>query len=135
MARKPAAKLTVISEPPARSGTPPPASLGPTGRNLWNDITAAYEFADRASFETLFQACAAADRAAELAEQIGCDGVMLKVRGGGLRDNPLLKHELAARAFVVRALARLGLDLEPVRAERGRPAHGLGITLPALRGG
>ena len=52
----------------------------------------------------------------------------------GVRDSfpavyyfPLLKHELAARAFVVRTLARLGLDLEPVRAGPGRP--------PGARGG
>ena len=134
MARKPPAKLTVISdETPASSGAPPPDRLGPTGRSLWSDIVSAYEFADRASYETLFQACSAADRAAELAEQISRDGVMLRTRAG-VRDNPLIKHELAARSFVVRSLARLGLDLEPVRAP-GRPGLGLGVTLQTLRGG
>jgi hypothetical protein len=38
-----------------------------------------------------------------------------------LRDHPGLKHELAARAVVVRTLARLGLDLEAVKPV-GRPA-------------
>jgi hypothetical protein len=88
--------------------------------SLWTDITAAYELNDRASSEALFQACCAADRAAACRVQIDQDGEVIKGKGG-VRDHPLLKHELAARAFVVRTLGRLGLDLEPVRAGPGRP--------------
>jgi hypothetical protein len=99
--------------------------------DLWRDIVRSYEFSDRASYETLFQACSAADRAAELGAQIKQDGVMLKNRAG-TRDNPLIKHELAARAFVVRSLSLLGCDLEPVRAV-GRPPGGVGISAEALR--
>jgi hypothetical protein len=44
---------------------------------------------------------------------------MIKAKTG-LRSNPLLRDELQNRAFLVRALARLGMDLEPVRAP-GRP--------------
>ena len=88
--------------------------------SLWSDITAAYDFHDRASFETLFQACAAADRAATLRDAIDQDGQIIRT-GQMLRDHPALKHELANRAFVVRSLARLGLDLEPVRPSVGRP--------------
>jgi hypothetical protein len=43
-----------------------------------------------------------------------------------MRDHSLIKHEIAARSFVVRTLARLGLDLEPVRAGPGRPAGARG---------
>jgi hypothetical protein len=43
------------------------------------------------------------------------------MKGGGVRDHPLLKHELAARSFVTRALHRLNLDVEPTRDGPGRP--------------
>jgi hypothetical protein len=52
--------------------------------------------------------------------QIDQDGECIRTKTGP-GDHPLLKHELAARAFVVRTLGRLGLDLEPVRAGPGRP--------------
>ena len=67
----------------------------------------------------LAQACAMLDRAEELREQIDGDGAVVKLKFG-LRDHPALKHELAARAFVVRTLARLGLDVEPI-GRVGRP--------------
>ena len=101
--------------------------------SLWTDITAAYEFSDRASYETLAQACAAADRAERCREQIDADGEMLRTKLG-VRDHPLLKHEITARSFVVRTLARLGLDLEPVRAGAGRPpSGGIGLSWKDLR--
>jgi hypothetical protein len=98
----------------------PPGKLGAVGLSLWNDITGSYEFSDRASYETLFQACAAAERAARLRDLIDEAGEVQKTRAG-FRDHPALKHELACRAFVCRSLARLGLDLEPLRAAAGRP--------------
>jgi hypothetical protein len=97
--------------------------LGPIGKSLWSDIVAAYEFSDRASYETLFQACSAADRAEKCRVQIDGDGELIKTKTG-FREHPLLKHEIAARSFVVRTLARLGLDLEPVRFGPGRPPGG-----------
>ena len=39
----------------------------------------------------------------------------------GLRDHPLLKLELASRAFAVKSLLRLGLDITPPRNSPGRP--------------
>jgi phage terminase small subunit len=120
MPRKTPPQLAVVRPQPANAGQPPPMHLGEVGANLWRDVVAAYEFSDRASYETLAQACAAADRAARCAEQIDKDGEMIRTKTG-LRDHPLIKHELAARAFVVRTLGRLGLDLEPVRSTMGRP--------------
>ena len=113
-------KLKVVSRAGQSTYPKPPPNLGSTGQDLWNRIIEAYSFDEPASLETLFQACAAADRAAELAERIDSDGLMVETRSS-VRDNPLLKAEIAARSFVVRTLARLGLDLEPVRPGRGRP--------------
>jgi len=112
--------LKVIDEAPASNVIMAPGKLGTVGQSLWNDIVRAYEFSDRASYETLFQACASADRAASLRELIDQDGEVIRTKTG-IRDHPALKHELACRAFVCRSLARLGLDLEPVRFGAGRP--------------
>jgi hypothetical protein len=101
-------------------GHQPPDRLGEVGAQLWREVTRDYEFDDPGSFETLFQACAAADRAEELRQAIDRDGPVLRTKTG-LRDHPALKHEIAARSFLVRTLGRLGLDLEPVRAGPGRP--------------
>jgi hypothetical protein len=110
----------VIPAPSVEQPPRSPIKLGPIGQSLWDDIVSSYEFSDRASYETLAQACSAADRAEKCREQIDVDGECIKVRGGGMRDHPLLKHEITARSFVCRTLARLGLDLEPVRG-MGRP--------------
>jgi len=53
-----------------------------------------------------------------LCEQIDNDGEVIRARGQ-IKDHPALKHELAARAFVVRTLSRLGLNFE--RCGHGRP--------------
>jgi len=45
-----------------------------------------------------------------------------------LREHPGLKHELAARSFVVRTLARLGLDVEAIKPV-GRPAARYGSAI------
>jgi Phage terminase, small subunit len=120
MPRRTSPKLTVIPAPSVEQPPRSPIKLGQVGQSLWDDIVSSYEFSDRASYETLAQACSAADRAERCREAIDADGEVVKVRGGGMRDHPLLKHEITARSFVCRTLARLGLDLEPVRG-MGRP--------------
>jgi phage terminase small subunit len=122
MPRKPSPKLTVIGSSSATTSSPaPPDYLGEIGKRLWLDVVREYEFSDPASLETLAQACAAADRASRCAAQIDQDGVLIRTKVGP-RDHPLIKHELTARSLVCRLLARLGLDLEPVRDTIGRPA-------------
>jgi hypothetical protein len=125
MPSRSAPRLAVIGSSPTSTAPAPPPQLGDIGAELWADIVAEYEFEDRGSYETLAQACAAADRAERCRRQIDQDGELIQTNTG-VRDHPLLKHELAARAFVVRTLARLGLDLEPVRAGPGRPTGARG---------
>jgi hypothetical protein len=86
-----------------------------------------YEFSDPGSIEALAQACAALDRAELCAEEIARDGQMLRSKTG-VRANPLLREELANRAFTVRALSRLGLDLEPLHDRPGRPSGSFGVA-------
>jgi hypothetical protein len=120
VASKTAPALTVVGDAPVKTALSPPKSLGAIGCSLWSDIVAMYEFSDRASYETLALACGAADRADACRAQIDADGELIKV-GTGWREHPLLKFELQNRSFVVRTLARLGLDLEPIRSGPGRP--------------
>ena len=115
-----AAKLSLVKPAPPST---PPRQLGKQGLALWRSVTAEYAIEDAGGVEMLCQACQALDRAEECAAAIARDGVSLRLKAGLSRDNPLLKSELACRAFVVRTLARLGLDVEPVRGV-GRPPGG-----------
>ena len=92
----------------------PPANLGPAGAKLWQSITREYRIDDAGGNEMLIQICATADRVEEYAATIARDGLTVRTKTG-VRDHPLLKHELAARAFITRALHRLNLDIEPTR--------------------
>jgi hypothetical protein len=74
--------------------------------------------------ELLLQACQAADRAEALAAVIDQDGERI-VTKTGIKDHPCLKHELAAKSFVVRTLQRLGITDEPLKTI-GRPAQHFG---------
>jgi hypothetical protein len=120
MRKNQGANLKLIPAAPEPGAVDPPGKLGAVGLSLWRDIVSSYEFSDRGSYETLFQACAAADRAASLRETIDADGEVIRTKMG-IKDHPALKHEIANRSFVVRTLARLGLDLEPLRSGPGRP--------------
>lgn len=117
--------LQIVSPEPFAIDDHPP-NLGEHGLALWRDVQRQYAMTDAGGCEMLRQACQSADRAAALRDQIDRDGVLLRTKTG-VRDHPLLKHEIAARSFVVRTLARLGLDLEPVRSGPGRPSGPRGI--------
>ena len=116
MAKTP--RLTVV--PTALTSNEPPRKLGDPGRSLWDRVMAEYDIADSGGMEMLCQACQALDRAEALRTEIDRDGEVIRVRGS-VREHPALKHELASRSFVVRALARLNLNVEPLRPSAGRP--------------
>jgi hypothetical protein len=60
------------------------------------------------------------DMVSRLRAYLDRDGEILHGRGG-TRENPLLKHELQYRSFVVRSLIKLGVNAEPLR-QIGRPS-------------
>jgi hypothetical protein len=105
----------------------PPFALGKHGRSLWDRIQSEYDVSDSAGIEMLAQACAGADLAEQLHEEVVRDGAVIRIRGA-VRAHPAVKDEIAARSFVVRTLVKLGLNFEPVRASAGRPGGGLGWT-------
>jgi hypothetical protein len=110
--------LTLID--PALIGISPPRKLGHHGLSLWNAVQSAYRIEDAGGIEMLAQACAAADRVEALAERIGQDGEVVQTRNGP-KAHPALRDELAGRAFIVRTLERLGLNVEVIKPI-GRPS-------------
>ena len=117
MAKNP--RLTLV-DPQQTTVVPlaPPANLNKTGRDLWQSVMSEYDIRDSGGQQMLQQICEAADRVHEFRAIISRDGPVVRTKAGP-KDHPLIKHDLAARPFIVRFL-RLGLDVEPVRAV-GRP--------------
>ena len=98
----------------------PPRPLGSHGTALWDRVQREYAIADTGGIEILAQLCAALDRAETLAEAIARDGAVIHTRAGVPRAHPAIREELAARAFICRALERLGLNIETIKPP-GRP--------------
>ena len=117
MAKKP--KLELVG-PSTANPLAPPATLGKAGREQWEAIQVEYAISDSGGLALLLQACAAIDEIAECTEIVTRDGHMVRGKSG-TKEHPLLRHSLALRAFHCRTLQRLGLNLEPLRPEIGRP--------------
>ena len=109
---------------PTATGGHPPRKLGKHGLSLWREIRREYRVDDRGGVELLAQACAAIDRAEALAACVASDGPVIRSKSG-VRVHPAVREELAARAFVVRTLEKLGVTTEAIKAP-GRPAGGFG---------
>jgi hypothetical protein len=114
-----------LSKPPLKLlpstliGTEPARSLAAPGRALWDRIMAEVQIDDAGGRELLLQICGTVDLIETLAARVKQDGEVLVTRSG-LKAHPALRDLLAARSFVARGLARLGLNLEPLRTP-GRP--------------
>jgi hypothetical protein len=110
--------LTVVE--PAPEIPKPPRKLGKFGMAVWSRVQGEYGITDSGGIELLAQACSAVDRAEAFAERIAADGEVIHTRTGIPKAHPALKDELAARAFTVRTLERLGVTNENVKSV-GRP--------------
>jgi hypothetical protein len=86
-------------------------------------VMSQYAIGDVGGLAMLEQVCLAMNRAEALRVQIDADGEVIRSKNS-FREHPGLKGELACRAFIVRTLAKLGLNFEPVRATPGRPTLG-----------
>jgi hypothetical protein len=128
---KKSAPLTLV-QPGHESALSPPAGLADAGRKLWCSIMGEYAIADSGGLMLLEQAARALDRAEDCSARVAVDGPLLLTKQGP-KDHPLLRHETANRALAVRILARLGLDVEPLKGI-GRPAgsRGPGISWKQL---
>jgi hypothetical protein len=119
--------LSLVS--PDANRIAPPRPLDSHGAALWDRVMAAYSITDEGGIELLAQACAALDRAEALREAIDRDGEVIRARSGP-KVHPACKDELACRAFVVRTLERLGLNVEAVKSP-GRPTNPHGWIPPS----
>jgi hypothetical protein len=131
-AKKPKPALTLVGETASPTWAEPARNLGAHGRKQWDNVMSEYAITDSGGLEMLAQACAALDRAEALRAEIDTDGAVIRLRGT-IKDHPGLKHELACRAFVVRTLAKLGLNFEPVRSSSGRLGIGWQKRTPINR--
>jgi hypothetical protein len=102
MSKPPKTTLRVVDPSPV-DPLEPPMDLGEDGRNLWRSIMAEYRIDDAPGRAMLKQICACAD----LAEKA--------------HERSAIKDELAARAFIVRGLQKLNLDIEAGPGRVGRP--------------
>jgi P27 family predicted phage terminase small subunit len=120
-------KFDVITGGPVLAdpvSTPP--KLGEDGMKLWRRVTGEYDVSDAGGYEMLRQACEAADDLARYSEILARDGPMIKTKVGP-KEHPMVKHQMIARAFIVRTLSRLGLNFEPLRTSVGRPFKQYGM--------
>jgi len=86
-------------------------------------VQAEYQVTDRGGIELLAQVCAAEDRVEALREQIDADGEVVRTRNGP-RAHPALRDEIALRAFIVRTIEKLGLNVETLKPGPGHPLRG-----------
>jgi hypothetical protein len=111
-------RLTLVPTKPYP--TAPPPTLGAAGAKLWTRIQNEFRVDDAPGQEMLFRICGAADRLEEYAAIIAHDGTVIRTKSG-IKDHPLLRHELMTRSYIVKSLRALGFDIEPPRDTVGRP--------------
>ena len=103
------------------AGIQPPRPLGQHGAAFWARVMAEFAIADVGGIEILAQLCAGIDRAEALAEIIAREGEVIRTRTGVLKSHPAVRDEISARQFVLKAISKLGIDLE----------HGDRLSAPA----
>jgi hypothetical protein len=121
--------LSVVSPKTLEIGPSPPRPLGEHGQSLWNRVQREYRIEDSGGIEILAQICAAVDLAEQLADVVRTEGPMLETKTTR-RTHPAVRELVQTRAFVVRALTQLGLNVEAIKP-MGRPPRASGWIPPA----
>jgi hypothetical protein len=119
--------LSVVT--PETTGIAPPRQLGQYGMQFWQRVQAEYAIRDAGGIEILMQGCGAIDRAESLAEIVAREGEVIRTRTGTIKSHPAVRDELTARALVLKAIQRLGIDVEPIKSP-GRPTKPIGWIPP-----
>src|SRR2546423_342475 len=107
MAKTPGRPPFSVVSPETNVGSPP-RDLARHGMELWNAVQREFGIADTAGRELLAQACGALDLIEALGEGIARDGAIVYSRAGP-KAHPAVKDQIAARAFLVRTLEKLGV--------------------------
>ena len=98
-----------------------PPGLSAESRRLWNELQAEYRITDAAGLRFLRTACEALDQQRRAEAVVREAGMVAVDRYGAPRAHPLLAVARDSRAAMLKALAALNLDIEPLRDRAGRP--------------
>jgi hypothetical protein len=88
----------------------PPPGLGTSGRRVWREILAIYDF-DAQELLVLSEICRTVDRLDALNAAVTELGVVDESSAQGMRANPLLVEERQQKALLVKLITALGLPL------------------------
>jgi P27 family predicted phage terminase small subunit len=104
-------------------GRPPkvPKGLCHASRTLWAQLQREYGITDSGGLAMLSLTAQAYKRMLEARAALDRDGITIETAKGGLRPHPAVVIERDSRIAVVACLRQLGLDLEPLREQGGRP--------------
>lgn len=92
---------------------------------MWATYCREYEFDDH-GLVVLAQALEAFDRMREAQALLTAEGIVVRDRFDQPKPHPATLIERDSRASMLRALAQLHIDIEPLNDKPGRPAGGGG---------
>jgi P27 family predicted phage terminase small subunit len=102
-----------------RSSRPPllpaPTHLGPSEKELWDNIVRSFAIDDAAAQELLLQACEARGRARQAREQLDEEGCTYRDARGDLKQHPAIAIERSSQAAFCSAMRLLRLDINGER--------------------
>jgi P27 family predicted phage terminase small subunit len=115
------AELVHIKPTRDRAALPaPPKAFTVEASRLWRAVTEEWEL-DPAALVLLDAACRSLMRARQAQALLAKEGLVLRDRHGQARPHPAAAVERDAHGMMLRFLKGLGLDLEPLHVQLGRP--------------
>lgn len=102
---------------------PAPEHLSEEAKRWWTTLNEGWDL-DDPSLLVLESGLECLDRMRQAQKLIKKDGPVVTDRFGQKKQHPATLIERDAKAGLLRHLARLGLDLEPIRETIGRPPRG-----------
>jgi phage terminase small subunit len=114
------------------AGIAPTRPLGQFGTAFWQRVQSEYAIRDCGGVEILMQACGAIDLVERLAAIVAAEGEVIRTRSGTIKSHPAVRDELTARQVVMKAISKLGIDVEPIKSP-GRPGTAIGWVPEDLR--
>src|SRR5262245_16408183 len=99
----------------------PPAGLSKAAKEFWTDVRDEYQISDAGGLRVLEIAARAFARLDEARRLLDREGLVIRDRWNQPKPHPAAQVERDARSGLLRALASLHLDVEPVQNRLGRP--------------
>jgi hypothetical protein len=89
---------------------------------FWGRVQGEYAIRDCGGLETLQQIASAVDAIEELTALVKAEGWMVTTKSTR-KVHPAVREITGLRAFVVRSLVTLGINVEPTKPAAGRPTR------------